>query len=81
MFATATAHTQPLTGVLHSLRSFRPRLSFTRGQVRLGTSERDADQDRIFLRTLDELGLFSGEVGMTDRGLLEQAARLRTGWS
>jgi hypothetical protein len=81
MFATATTHTQPFTGVLHSLRSFRPRLSFTRGHARLGASESDADQARTFLRTLDELGLLSGEGCVADRGLLEQAARLRTGWS
>ena len=54
---------------------------FRRRRVGADAREDEADQDRMALRTHDELGLLSGEGCVTDWGLVEQAERLRSGWA
>ena len=81
MFATATTHNRPFIGALEGLRSFRLSAAFSRERARAVGREGEADLDRMSLQALDELGLLSSEGCVTDWGLVERAARLRSGWS
>lgn len=80
MFATATAHKQPLIGARQGLRAFRFRLTFSRGQAQVVDGQ-EADLVDMSRHAFDVLDLLSGEGCVTDLGLVERAARLRVGWA
>lgn len=79
MFATATAHQQPVIGSLQSLKAFLS-LAFSRGPARAVDREETEQEDKS-PHALDVLDLLSGEGFVTDWGLVERAARLRDGWA
>jgi hypothetical protein len=79
MFATATAHRQPFTHALQSLRAVLG-LAFGRGQARAIDRE-EADLEDMSPHALDVLELLSGEGCVSDWGLVERAAQLRCGWA
>ena len=81
MFATATTHKGPLVSALEGLRAFRLSAALGLGGARAANREGEADLGRMSLHALDELGLLSGEGCVTDWGLVERAARLRSGWA
>ncbi len=80
MVTTPTLHKAPFMSALEGLRSSRPRAAFSREGARGKGRHGETEQDRISLQTLDALGLLSSEGCTTDWGLLERAARRRSGW-
>ena len=81
MFATATTHKHPVMSVFEGLKAFRTSMAFRGGRAHATNRQGEADLERMSLRTLDDLGLLPADGCMTDWGLLESAARLRSGWS
>lgn len=81
MFTASTLHKGLFMSALEGLRSSRPRAALSRGRAREKDRCGETDQDCISLQALDALGLLSSEGCTTDWGLLERAARLRSGWS
>lgn len=79
MFAAATVHRRLFVDALSGLRALRFAMAFTRRPVR--AAECGTDRDGMALPALDELGLLSGEGCISDWGLVERAARFRSGWS
>ncbi len=78
MFATATTHKPPFVSLLESLRAFA---AFSRGKACAIDREGESNLDRMSLQALDQLGLLSGEGCVTDWGLVERAALMRSGWT
>ena len=81
MFTTSILHRGPFISALKGLRSSRPRAAFGRVKARGKGRYSATDQDCMSLQALDALGLLSSEGCTSDWGLLERAARLRSGWS
>ena len=81
MSATATTRPPSLGMVLDRLDAFWRGAAVPRSSTRAMDRMEEAEASRLSLRTLDELGLLSGESCVTDWGLVEQAERLRSGWA
>lgn len=81
MFTTSTLHKGPFLSALEGLRISHLRAAFSRGRTRGKGCYGETDQDCTSLQALDALGLLSSEGCVSDWGLLERAARLRSGWS
>ena len=80
MFATATAHKQPLLGAIQGLKVIRRSFAFGQGRA-LTVSREEADLDRMSPHALDVLELLPCEGCVSDWGLIERSARLRSGWT
>ena len=76
MFATASFTRRPVSDALGALRAMRFTRALSPWRVPSTEDEDPANDHRMMLRTLDELGLLSGEGCSTERGLLELAAGL-----
>lgn len=80
MFTTASSHQRPFLNALTGMWPFRSRMALTPARGRVLDLEDETSRGRDPSRGPDELALLAAEGCVTDWGLLESAARLRSGW-
>jgi uncharacterized protein YjiS (DUF1127 family) len=81
MLTTAPIHKPSFLRALEGLLDLHPASAFTGWRTCAAQRRGDDALDRMSLPLLDDMGLLSGDVCSTDRGLVELAMRARERWS